>query len=111
MFLRAEELDMTGARSAYRSLVWLLVLGLGAQSFLAGLGVGVMAARASSGQRRLGSVLQIVSLLLLQLAAIGKMSRQTIGMSVGLVVMMGLQSPQASEKLDGMGIRAKLSAK
>ena len=81
---------MTWARPVHQWLVWLFLLGVGVQFFLAGL--GVIGGESIDPHKMLGSLLQLLAVLMLVSAALAKMPRPVIIMSVVLVVLMLLQS-------------------
>jgi len=81
---------MALARTSFQWLVWLYILGVVIQFFLAGL--GVMGGEDIEPHEALGSLLTLVSLILLVLALVGKEGRAVIGMCGALLVLAVLQS-------------------
>jgi hypothetical protein len=85
---------MNGARKAYRWMVILLLVLIAVQFFLAGIGVFGDEGKTSDDfdpHRMLGNVLLLVSLILLILAAVGKLGRPLLPMTAGLFVLMFIQ--------------------
>jgi hypothetical protein len=95
---------MAWARPAYRWLIWLFLLGLGIQFFLAGL--GTLGGESIDAHRGLGSLLVLVSLVLVVLAAIGRLQRPIIPMTVVLLILTGLEMLWAGEDLDPRWLRS-----
>jgi hypothetical protein len=71
-------------------MVWLFVLGVAIQFFLAGL--GVLGGEDIEPHEALGSLLTLVSLILLLLAYFGKQDKPIIGMCAVLLILGILQS-------------------
>jgi hypothetical protein len=94
---------MTWARPAYQWLVWLFLLGLAVQFFLAGM--GVLGGESIDPHAGLGSLLQLVSLIMLILAFVGKVERRLLIMTLVLFVLMVLQSVFAQPDLDPVFLR------
>jgi hypothetical protein len=85
---------MNGARKAYRGLVFLILGLIAVQFFLAGLGVFGDQGKTGSDfdpHRALGNVLLLLSLILLILAAVGRLGRPLVPMTAGLFVLMFIQ--------------------
>lgn len=82
---------MRSARVAHAWLAWLFVGGLVVQVFLAGLGVFEGAARFAT-HRDVGYGLSLLPIVLLVLAAVGRMGRRQIGLAALMFVLFLLQS-------------------
>lgn len=95
---------MAWARPAYRWLIWLFLLGLGIEFFLAGL--GVLGGESIDPHEGLGNLLVVVCLVLVILAAIGRLERPIMLMTVVLLFLTALQMLWASEDLDPMWLRS-----
>ncbi len=85
---------MNGARTAYRALVFLTLGLIAVQFFLAG--IGVFGDEGKTGDdfdphRALGNVLLLVSLIMLILAAVGRLGRPLLPMTGALFVLMFIQ--------------------
>lgn len=74
----------------HRILAWVVLGGLVLQVYFAG--VGTFGADSLDIHRAFGFFLEIPILLLLILALVGRLGRQTIGMSAVLVVLMIIQA-------------------
>lgn len=86
---------MNGARKAYRGIVFLLLALIAVQFFLAGWGVFGDQGKTGSdfdAHRALGDLLILLSLILLILAAVGRLGRPLLPMTAGLFVLMVIQS-------------------
>lgn len=94
---------MTWARPAYQWLAWIFLVALGVQFFLAGM--GVLGGEEIDPHQAFGSLLQLVSLVMLILAIVAKLGGKLIGMSVVLLVLMVLQSVFAQPDLDPIFLR------
>lgn len=79
------------ARLAHAAMAWLFVAGLLAQVFLAGLGVFEGPARFVT-HREFGYALSFVALVLLALAAVGRLGRRQVGLAALIFVLFVLQS-------------------
>ncbi|HEY7524019.1 MAG TPA: DUF6220 domain-containing protein [Candidatus Limnocylindrales bacterium] len=79
------------ARLAHAAIAWLLVAGLLVQVFLAGLGVFEGAARFAT-HREFGYLLSVIPIVLLILAAVGRLGRQQVALSALMFVLFLLQS-------------------
>jgi len=95
---------MAWARPTYRWLIWLFLLGLGIEFFLAGL--GVLGGESIEPHEGLGSLLILASLVLAILAAIGRLERPIIPMTVVLLILTALQMLWAGEDLDPIWLRS-----
>jgi Family of unknown function (DUF6220) len=95
---------MTWTRSAFQWLVWLFLLGVAIQFFLAGL--GVMGGESIEPHRAVGSLLQLVAIVLAILAFVSKQARPVLIMCVVLLVLTILQSVFAQEDLDPIVLRS-----
>jgi hypothetical protein len=85
---------MNGARKAYRVLVFLLLGLIAVQFFLAGL--GVFGDEGKTGDdfdphRALGNILLLITLIMLILAAVGRLGRPLLPMTGALFVLMFIQ--------------------
>ncbi|MEA2403907.1 MAG: hypothetical protein QOE08_554 [Thermoleophilaceae bacterium] len=86
---------MNGARQAYRWVVFLFVLLVVVQFFLAGLGVFGDQGKTGSDydpHRAVGDLLSLLSLILLILAAVGRLGRPLLPMTAGLFGLMIVQN-------------------
>jgi hypothetical protein len=95
---------MTWTRPAFKWLIWLFCLGLAVQFFLAGL--GVFGGGSIDPHRGLGSALQLVSILIVIVVALGPFEPKLKGMALALVVLTVLQSLWATESLKPMWLRS-----
>jgi hypothetical protein len=85
---------LNGARKAYRGLIILTLALIAVQFFLAGIGVFGDEGKTSDDfdpHRILGNVLLLISLIMLILAAVGKLGRPLLPMTGGLFVLMFIQ--------------------
>jgi hypothetical protein len=89
---------MSGSAWAFQWLVWLIILAIGVQFFLAGL--GVMGGESIDAHRALGMLLQLLTLVLVALAFASKQPSEIRGMSVVLFVLAVLQTVFTIEDLD-----------
>jgi hypothetical protein len=85
---------LNGARKAYRVLVFLLLGLIAVQFFLAG--IGVFGDEGKTGDdfdphRALGNVLLLITLIMLILAAVGRLERPLVPMTGALFVLMFIQ--------------------
>ena len=85
---------MNGARKAYRGLVFLLIALIAVQFFLAG--IGVFGDEGKTGDdydphRILGNVILLITLIMLILAAVGKLGRPLMPMTAALFVLTFIQ--------------------
>src|SRR4051812_28288658 len=95
---------MTWTRPAFKWLIWLFCLGLAVQFFLAGL--GVFGGGSLDPHRGLGSAMQLVSILIVIVVALGPFEPKLKGMALALVVLTVLQSLWASESLKPVWLRS-----
>jgi hypothetical protein len=95
--------SMTWARPAFQWLVWLFVLGVFVQFFLAGM--GVLGGEDIEPHQAVGSLLTIISIILLILAFVSKQETPLKIMSGALVLLMVLQSIFAQPDLDPIFLR------
>jgi uncharacterized protein DUF6220 len=79
------------ARVAHAVLAWLFVAGLLAQVFLAGLAVFESPARFIV-HRDVGYMLSVIPIVLLILAAVGRLGRRQVGLAALMFVLFLLQS-------------------
>jgi Family of unknown function (DUF6220) len=79
------------ARSAHLVVAWLLVIGLVIQVFLAGLGVFAGASNFAT-HRDTGYLLQLLPLLLIIAAAVGRLGRRQIVLALVIFALFFLQS-------------------
>jgi hypothetical protein len=79
------------ARVAHHVIAWALVVGLGFQVFLAGLGVFSSAANFAT-HRDTGYLLQLLPFLLLVAAAVGRLGRRQILLAIVIFALFILQS-------------------
>jgi len=82
---------MRSVRVAHAWLAWLFVAGLVVQVFLAGLGVFEGAARFAT-HRDVGYSLSLFPIVLLVLAAVGRMGRRQIALAAVMFLLFLLQS-------------------
>lgn len=85
---------MNGARKAYRVLVFLLLALIAVQFFLAGIGVFGDGGKTSDDydpHRGLGNGLVLIALVMLILAAVGRLGRPLLPMTGALFVLMFIQ--------------------
>jgi hypothetical protein len=82
----------------HRVLAWIVLAGLVFQVYLAG--VGLFGADSLDLHREFGFMLELPVFLMLILALVGRLGRQTIGMTAALVVLMIIQA-QVLPALDG----------
>jgi uncharacterized protein DUF6220 len=94
---------MTWARPTFQWLVWIFGLGVVIQFFLAGM--GVLGGESIEAHQALGSLLILLSLIMLILAFIAKLERPMIIMTAVLFVLMVLQSVFAQPDLDPVFLR------
>jgi hypothetical protein len=80
------------ARQIYMGLAWLFVALVVLQVFLAGAGIFGNFGSDLDPHRGLGSLMQLVSIILLLLALVGRMGKTIIWVTVALVATMILQS-------------------
>ena len=96
---------MTMARMAFQWLVWLMVIGVGIQFFLAGL--GVFGGESIEAHRQWGfAVLHIIPILMFVAAIVGKMGRMYIGMTVVLFLLVFFQVLWADPEFDPEVLRS-----
>ena len=81
---------VSGARYVYLALVWLYLVGIVVQVFLAGMGL-FGAARDFEPHIGLGWLLHLVPILLLVAAAVAKVGRRLIWWTVALLVVQFVQ--------------------
>jgi hypothetical protein len=79
------------ARVAHHVIAWALVVGLGFQVFLAGLGVFSSASNFAT-HRDTGYILELLPVLLLVAAAVGRLGRRQILMPIVIFALFILQS-------------------
>jgi hypothetical protein len=101
---RSRRTHMAWARAVYRWLIWLFLLGIGIQFLLAGL--GTLGGESIEPHEELGRLLLAVSLILVVLAAIGRLQRPIIPMTVVLLILTGLEMFWAGEDLDPRWLRS-----
>ena len=89
---------MSGSAWAFQWLVWVIILAIGVQFFLAGL--GVMGGESIDTHRALGMLLQLLTLVLVILAFVSKQPSEIKGMSVVLLVLAILQTVFTIDDLD-----------
>jgi hypothetical protein len=94
---------MAWARPAYRWLIWLFLLGLGIEFFLAGL--GVLGGESLDPHEGLGSLLILAFCFLSSLPRLGGES-PIIPMTVVLLILTALQILWAGEDLDPLWLRS-----
>jgi hypothetical protein len=85
---------LNGARKAYRVMVFLLLGLIAVQFFLAGIGVFGDEGKTSDDfdpHRALGNALLLVTLIMLILAAVGRLGRPLLPMTGALFVLMFIQ--------------------
>ncbi|HEX5140243.1 MAG TPA: DUF6220 domain-containing protein [Dehalococcoidia bacterium] len=95
---------MSGTQVAYRWLVWLILLAVALQFFLAGL--GVLGGESIDPHRGLGSLIELLTLILAILAFVSKQPKPVLWMCVTLFVLAILQSLFATEDLDPEWLRS-----
>ena len=89
---------MTGAARAYQWLVWIILICIGVQFLLAGL--GVMGGESIEPHQGFGSLIQLLALITVILSFVSKQPPAVKGMSIGLFVLLVLQTVFAIEDLD-----------
>jgi hypothetical protein len=89
---------MSGSAWAFQWLVWVIILAVAIQFFLAGL--GVLGGESIDPHAALGSLLQLLTLVLVILAFVSKQPSEIKGMSVVLLVLAVLQSVFVIDDLD-----------
>lgn len=89
---------MSGSTWAFQWLVWVIILTIGVQFFLAGL--GVMGGEGIDAHVNLGRFSQLLTLILAILAFVSKQPSEIKGMSVVLFVLAILQSVFIIDDLD-----------
>lgn len=81
---------VSGARYAHLGLVWIYLAAIAVQTFLAGVALfGVE--RDFEAHRNLGYILHLGPVLLLIVAAVGRVGSRTLWWSVALLVTVGVQ--------------------
>jgi uncharacterized membrane protein YkvI len=80
---------MPWARRTYRWLIWLFLLGLAIQFLFAGL--GTLGGESIEPHRGLGNLLILISLVLAVLAAVARLERPIIPMTIVLLLLTALQ--------------------
>ena len=80
---------MNGARKAYKVVLIAFLVAMPIQYFLAGL--GVFGETSYDSHAILGTLLQLVSLILLILAAVGRLGKPLLPMTAALFVLMVIQ--------------------
>jgi hypothetical protein len=89
---------MSGSAWAFQWLVWVIILAIGVQFFLAGL--GVMGGESIDPHRALGMLFQLLTLVLVILAFVSKQPSEIRGMTVVLLVLAILQTVFIIDDLD-----------
>ena len=87
---------MPWARTGFVYVAYVLGLLLLVQFFLAGLGIAELGHKGLDAHRGVGSLMQILSLVLLVLAVVARFRGPLLGMSIALFVLMALQSVWAN---------------
>jgi Family of unknown function (DUF6220) len=96
---------MRWAQVAFQVLAWLFVLGVAIQFFLAGL--GVLGGEGIGAHRDWGFItLQLLPILMLIAAVVGRMGRLIIGLTVLLFVLVFIQSIFADPDWDPQWVRS-----
>ena len=96
---------MTWTKPAFSALAYLFLIGVGIQFLLAGL--GVLGGESIEAHRQFGfTALHLIPLLMIVVAAVGKMGKKTIGMSIVLFLLVFIQPLFADEGLDPMWLRS-----
>ena len=83
---------MTWTRPAYTGILWLVVLVATLLFFLAGLGLSELGGESIEPHQALGSMLLIPVILLVLIAAIGKLGKSFVVPALALLVVLLLQS-------------------
>ena len=86
---------MSGSAWAFQWLVWVIILGIGVQFFL-----GVLGGESIDPHAAFGSLLQLLTLILVILAFVSKQPSEVKGMSVVLLVLAILQTVFIIDDLD-----------
>ncbi|HLF72051.1 MAG TPA: DUF6220 domain-containing protein [Dehalococcoidia bacterium] len=95
---------MVVAAKIYQWLIWLVLLALPVQFLLAGL--GVMGGEEIDPHQGLGSLIQLIVIVLFLVSLLGRMGKPTIMMTLTLLVLSILQSIWAAEDLDPQWLRS-----
>jgi hypothetical protein len=96
---------VSGARQLYLALVWLYLVGILVQVFLAGMGL-FGAARDFQAHIGLGWLLHLVPILLLVAAAVAKVGPRLIWWTVALLVVQFIQPILALARFDAPMVAA-----